>query len=113
EATHVPTPTIPPTVVAGGVGCASSATKIVWYVGLGAGGDADVIPKEKAWVDKFNKAQTDACITLQVVHNPESYDTLKAQLAAGNAPDVVGPLGKAGRASFKGAWADISPLAAE
>jgi multiple sugar transport system substrate-binding protein len=106
-----PTPTVPPTVIAGGEGCAASATKLIWYVGLGAGGDADVIPKEKDWVDKFNKSQTDACVTLQVVHNPESYDTLKAQLAAGTAPDIVGPVGKAGRASFQGAWADISPLA--
>jgi len=107
-----PTPTVPPTVVAGGEGCAASATKLTWYVGLGAGGDADVIPKEKDWVDKFNKSQTDACLTLQVVHNPESYDTLKAQLAAGAAPDIVGPVGKAGRASFQGAWADVVALAA-
>jgi multiple sugar transport system substrate-binding protein len=48
---------------------------------------------------------------LQVVHNPESYDTLKAQLAAGTGPDIVGPVGKAGRASFQGSWADITPLA--
>jgi multiple sugar transport system substrate-binding protein len=110
--TAVPaTPTVVPTVVAGGEGCAPSATKLTWYVGLGAGGDADVIPKEKDWVDKFNKSQTDACLTLQVVHNPESYDTLKAQLAAGTGPDIVGPVGKAGRASFQGAWADVSQLA--
>lgn len=106
-----PTPTVPPTVIAGGEGCAPNATKLTWYVGLGAGGDADVIPKEKAWVDKFNKSQTDACLLLQVVHNPESYDTLKAQLAAGTGPDIVGPVGKAGRASFQGAWADVGQLA--
>ena len=104
-------PTVPPTVVAGGEGCAANATKLTWYVGLGAGGDADVIPKEKAWVDNFNKTQTDACLVLQVVHNPESYDSLKAQLAAGTGPDIVGPVGKAGRASFQGSWADIAPLA--
>jgi multiple sugar transport system substrate-binding protein len=104
-------PTVPATVVAGGEGCAASATKLTWYVGLGAGADADVIPKETAWVDKFNKSQTEACLTLQVVHNPESYDTLKAQLAAGTAPDIVGPVGKAGRASFQGAWADVEKLA--
>ncbi|HUS15842.1 MAG TPA: sugar ABC transporter substrate-binding protein [Chloroflexia bacterium] len=106
-----PTPTVQPTVLAAGEGCAASATKLVWYVGLGAGGDADVIPKEKAWADKYNKSQTEACITLQVVHNPESYDTLKAQLAAGAGPDIVGPVGKAGRASFQGSWADVSQLA--
>jgi len=98
-------------VTAGGTGCAASAPKVTWYVGLGAGADPDVIPKEQAWVDNFNKSQTDACLSVQIVHNPESYDTLKAQLAAGNAPDIVGPVGKAGRASFQGSWADIAPLA--
>ncbi|MGB8645506.1 MAG: extracellular solute-binding protein [Anaerolineae bacterium] len=110
-ATVAPTATTVPTVIAGGEGCAPTATKITWYVGLGAGGDAPVIPKEKAWVDKYNKSQTDACVTLQVVHNPESYDTLKAMIAAGTVPDIVGPVGKAGRASFQGAWADVKPLA--
>ncbi len=111
QASAPPSPTVPPTVVTGGEGCAAGATRLVWYVGLGAGGDAEVIPKEKAWVDNFNKSQSEACLILQVVHNPESYDTLKAMLAAGTAPDIVGPVGKAGRASFQGAWADISPLA--
>src|SRR5436190_11697714 len=104
-------PTVQPTVLAGGEGCDASATKITWYVGLGTGADADQIPKEKAWVDNFNKTQKDACVLLQIVHNPESYDTLKAQIAAGSGPDIVGPVGKAGRASFQGSWADIAPLA--
>ena len=111
-ATAVPVTMTPvPTFVAGGEGCAASAVKLNWYVGLGAGADANVIPKEKAWADKFNKSQTAACVSLQVVHNPESYDTLKAQLAAGNGPDIVGPVGKAGRASFQGSWADVGQLA--
>src|SRR5690349_14776570 len=74
EPTVAPTPTLAPTVMAGGEGCAANAPKVTWYVGLGSGTDADVIPKEKAWVDAFNKAHTDACVLLQVVHNPESYD---------------------------------------
>src|SRR5438105_3673653 len=40
------TPTLQPTVIAGGEGCAASAPKITWYVGLGTGADADQIPKE-------------------------------------------------------------------
>lgn len=104
-------PTAPATVISGGEGCAANAPKVTWYVGLGAGGDADVIPKETAWVDNFNKSQTDACLVLQIVHNPESYDTLKAELAAGTGPDIVGPVGKQGRASFQGAWLDITALA--
>ncbi|MGE5265296.1 MAG: ABC transporter substrate-binding protein, partial [Acidobacteriota bacterium] len=105
-----PTNTPPATVMFGGTPIAGR-TQVVWYVGLGAGGDPEVIPKEKAWVEKFNASQNEIQLILQVVHNPESYDTLKAQIAAGNPPDIVGPVGKAGRASFTGSWADISPLA--
>jgi multiple sugar transport system substrate-binding protein len=32
-------------------------------------------------------------------------------LASGSTPDIVGPVGKAGRASFQGAFADVSQLA--
>ena len=67
--TPVPTPTIPPPVLTDGEGCAPAATKITWYIGLGAGTNADVIPAEKAWVDKFNKSQTEACVLLNVVYN--------------------------------------------
>ncbi len=107
-----PTPTVQPTVLIEPSPIAGR-TRLVWYVGLGAGGDPQVIPKEKDWVDKFNASQDKIQLVLQVVHNPESYDTLKAQIAAGSGPDIVGPVGKAGRASFKGAWLDIAPLVKE
>lgn len=111
--TPVPTPTIPPPVSTTGEGCAPTATKVVWFIGLGAGSQPDDMTKEKAWADKFNKSQTEACVLLNVVYNTgqNSYDALRATIAAGNAPDIVGPVGKAGRASFQGGWADISELA--
>jgi len=109
-----PTPTpLPTPVLTKGEGCAAGSTKVVWYVGLGAGTQADQIPTEQAWVDKFNKSQSEACVILNVVFNTgmNSYDALKAMIAAGNAPDIIGPVGKMGRASFQGAWADVSALA--
>jgi multiple sugar transport system substrate-binding protein len=111
--TAVPTATIPPPVVTAGEGCAAGSTKVVWFVGLGAGSQPDQVPTEKAWVDKYNKSQTAVCLTLNVVFNTgqNSYDALRAMIAAGNPPDIVGPVGKAGRASFQGGWADIAPLA--
>jgi multiple sugar transport system substrate-binding protein len=111
--TPVPSATIPAPVQTGGEGCDPGATKITWFIGLGAGTNADVVPQEKAWVDKYNKSQKDACILLNIVYNTgqNSYDALRALIAGGNAPDIVGPVGKAGRASFQGAWADVSPLA--
>lgn len=115
EPTAVPTPTIPPPVQTGGEGCDPGATQLTWYIGLGAGSNADVIPAEKAWVEKYNKSQKEACILLNIVYNDggggNSYNALRALIAGGNAPDIVGPVGKAGRASFQGAWADVSELA--
>ena len=111
--TSVPSPTIPPTVVTSAEGCAPGATKVTWFIGLGAGSQPDDVTKEKAWADKFNKSQKEACVVMQVVYNTgtNSYDALKAMLAAGNPPDIVGPVGKMGRATFQGAWADVSVLA--
>jgi multiple sugar transport system substrate-binding protein len=111
--TAVPSPTIPPPVLTGGEGCDPGATQVTWFVGLGAGTDPKVIPDEKAWVDNYNKSQKEACVLLNIVANTgqNSYDALRALVAGGNAPDIVGPVGKAGRASFQGAWADITPLA--
>ena len=86
---------------------------MTWFIGLGAGTNADVVPQEKAWVDNYNKSQKAACVLLNVVYNTgqNSYDALRALIAAGNAPEIVGPVGKAGRASFQGAWADVGQLA--
>src|SRR5438552_18832352 len=67
--TVAPSPTIPPTVMAGGTGCAANATKLVWYVGLGSGGNPEEIQAETEWLDKFNKSHTEACVQLQIVHN--------------------------------------------
>lgn len=111
--TAVPTPTIPPPVLTEGEGCDPAATKVTWFIGLGAGSNADVVPLEKAWVDKYNQSQKEACVIMNVVYNTgsNSYDALRALIAGGNAPDIVGPVGKAGRASFQGGWADVAPLA--
>jgi len=113
EPTPVPSPTIPPPVLTTGEGCAPGSTQVVWYIGLGAGTQPNDVDKEKAWADKFNKSQTEACVVLNVVYNTgtNSYDALKAMIAGGNAPDIVGPVGKMGRASFQGSWADVEPLA--
>ena len=111
--TPVPTATFPPPVQTGGEGCDPAATQVVWFVGLGAGTHPSDVEVEKAWVNKFNQSQKDVCVLLNVVYNTgsNSYDALRAMVAGGNAPCIVGPVGKAGRASFQGGWADLTPLA--
>jgi multiple sugar transport system substrate-binding protein len=113
EPTAVPTATFPPPVLTGGEGCDPAATKVTWFIGLGAGTQPNDVEKEKAWVDAYNASQTEACVIMNVVYNQgsNSYDALRALVAGGNSPDIVGPVGKAGRANFQGSWADITPLA--
>jgi multiple sugar transport system substrate-binding protein len=113
EPTAVPTPTFPPPVLTGGEGCDAAATRVTWFIGLGAGSQPNDVEKEKAWVDAYNASQKEACVIMNVVYNTgsNSYDAFRALLAGGNAPDIVGPVGKAGRANFQGSWADITPLA--
>jgi multiple sugar transport system substrate-binding protein len=115
EPTAVPTPTIPPPVLTEGEGCDPNATRLTWYIGLGAGSNADVIPAEEEWAENYNRTHPEVCLILNIVYNDggggNSYNALRALIAAGNAPDIVGPVGKNGRASFQGAWADVRALA--
>jgi len=89
---------------------AQGPVEIRWYVGLGAGTDAPVIEAQEAVVEEFNAMQDDIELVLEIVDNDQAYDVLSTQIAAGNAPDIVGPMGIRGRASFPGAWLDMSPL---
>lgn len=88
---------------------AQDKVQIRWYVGLGAGTDAPVIEAQQAIVDEYNASQSEIEVILEIVDNTQAYDVLATQIAAGNAPDIVGPMGIRGRASFPGAWMDLTP----
>ncbi len=83
--------------------------KVRWFVGLGAGSDEPTFAPQQAVVDQFNASQDKIELVLEIVDNDVAYDTLATQIAAGNAPDIVGPVGIRGRDSFKGAWLDLQP----
>ncbi|QPC81292.1 extracellular solute-binding protein [Phototrophicus methaneseepsis] len=89
---------------------AQEPVQIRWYVGLGAGTDAPLVEAQQAIVDEFNASQSDIVVTLEIVDNDQAYDVLSTQIAAGNAPDIIGPMGIRGRASYPGAWLDLEPL---
>jgi multiple sugar transport system substrate-binding protein len=88
-------------------------TQVRWFVGLGAGSDAPTIPAQEAFVEKYNESQDEIELIVEFVDNNSAYDVLNTQLASGNAPDIVGPVGIRGRASFPGAWLDLEPLVEE
>lgn len=88
----------------------TDAVQIRWFVGLGAGSDEPTFEPQQAVVDEFNATHDDIELVIEIVDNDVAYDTLATQIAAGNAPDLVGPVGIRGRDSFKGAWLDLQPL---
>ncbi|MBT7014747.1 MAG: extracellular solute-binding protein, partial [Anaerolineae bacterium] len=85
-------------------------TQVRWFVGLGAGTDEGAIPLEEAFVEAYNASQDEIELVLEIVDADNAADTLATQIAAGNAPDIVGPVGIKGRDQFKGAWLDLAPL---
>ncbi len=89
---------------------AQDKVQIRWYVGLGAGTDAPVIEAQNKIVEEYNASQDKIELVIEIVPNAQAYDVLSTQIAAGNAPDIVGPMGIRGRASFPGVWADLTPL---
>jgi multiple sugar transport system substrate-binding protein len=93
-----------------GVASAQDKVQVRWYVGLGTGTSADQIEGQQAIVDDFNASQDEIELVLEVVENAQAYDVLATQIAAGNAPDIVGPMGIRGREGFGGNWLDLTPL---
>src|SRR5688572_7515808 len=89
---------------------AQDRVQVRWFVGLGAGTDAGTIENQEQVVADFNASQSDIELVLEIVDNAQAYDVLNTQIAAGNAPDIVGPMGIRGRASFPGAWLDLTSL---
>lgn len=85
-------------------------TVVRWFVGLGAGSDEPMFEPQEQVVEAFNASQDEIELVLEIVDADQAYGTLATQIAAGNAPDIVGPVGIRGRDFFRGAWLDLQPL---
>lgn len=85
------------------------AAEIEWYVGLGTGENEEQIPREEAVVKAFNDANPNIQLKLTVVDNTEAADTLATRIAAGDAPDIIGPIGIRGLQSFGDQLLDLGP----
>ena len=85
-------------------------TPVYWYIGLGGGSQPDQIPLEEEFVRKYNESQDEIQLLPIIVDNTYALKNLTAQLEIGNAIDIVGPVGTAGRSAFPGAFLDLEPL---
>ena len=84
-------------------------TPIRWFVGLGSGTLTSQIENERAFVANYNADNKDGvAIELEVVANGNAYDVLKTEMAAGAAPDIIGPVGVGGRNGLGGAFLDLT-----
>lgn len=92
------------------VASTSDKVQIRWFVGLGAGGQPEQITAQEAVVEAFNSSHDDIEIVLEIVENDVAYDTLATQMASGNPPDIIGPVGRDGSNSFAGQFLDLTPL---
>ncbi len=92
---------------------AGESVEIEWFVGLGTGENEEQIPTEEAVVAAFNDANPGINLTLTVVDNTEASTTLATRIAAGDAPDIIGPVGIRGLQSFGDQLLDIGPYIEE
>jgi len=84
--------------------------QIRWFVGLGTGTDIEVRKPQEEFVAKYNASQNEIELILEIVDADNARDVLSTQIAAGNPPNIVGPMGIKGRAAFPGAWLDLQPF---
>jgi multiple sugar transport system substrate-binding protein len=83
---------------------------IRWFVGLGTGSEPEQQDRQNAIVEEFNSTHDDIQLEIEIVNNEVAADTLATQIAGGNAPDIIGPVGIRGSNSFAGQFLDLEPL---
>jgi multiple sugar transport system substrate-binding protein len=105
-----PTETSAPANACGGDEGGSGKIKVRWFIGLGTGTDPVQLKAEQAVVDDFNGSQDKIELSMEVVPYDSAKDTLSTEIAAGNGPDIIGPVGWSGSNAFDGQWLDIAPL---
>lgn len=105
-----PTTPEPINTVFGGEGATGDEAVVRWYVGLGIGSQPEQLDAQRAVVDAFNEAHDDIQLEVEIIDNTIAFDNLSTQIAAGNAPDIIGPIGIRGSNAFAGQFLDLEPL---
>ncbi len=84
------------------------AVDVRWFVGMGTGTDPVQVRAELEVVNQFNAKQDAINLILEIVPYDSAKDVLSTQIASGNGPDIIGPVGWGGSNAFAGQWLDIS-----
>jgi len=91
----------------------NGGTVVTWFIGLGAGTQPAQIGPEQAFAAAYNASQKDVYLSLQIVDNTQAANILKTQIAAGAAPDIIGPVGVEGLNIFRDQLLDLAPTIAK
>jgi multiple sugar transport system substrate-binding protein len=114
----IPQATAPAATASPSQGTPSSApagpVTVRWLVGIGGSGSAsnNELAPETAFVAAFNGSQKQIYLDLEVVPTASLTDSLRAKIAQGDPPDIVGPVGALGRNGFAGEFMDVTPMVA-
>jgi multiple sugar transport system substrate-binding protein len=103
-----PTPTATPTATP----CPEPVT-VRWFLGLGTYLYQSEVDAARKFADTYNKRPcTGIRIELEAVPHDRAVDALKTDIAAGRAPDIVGPAGGGSWYGFEGLFLDLTTQAA-
>jgi len=109
-ATPTPPPATPTPIQSAAPSPSNGPATIRWFVGLDQGTQSAQEAAETAFVASFNSVNKDGItIELEIVPTATAPDVLKNEMAAGNAPDIVGPVGVGGLNGFEGLFLDLGP----
>jgi multiple sugar transport system substrate-binding protein len=89
---------------------AGAPVEIRWYCCLGTGENPEQLPVEQKVVADFNASHPNIVLKFEVVTYDAARNTLATQIASGNGPDIVGPVGVGGGVAFNDQWLDLQPL---
>jgi multiple sugar transport system substrate-binding protein len=113
QATTTATPTgsgTPATSAPGSEPPSGETVEIRWYCCLGGGDAPEQVEVEQQVAEEFNASHPNIRLTFEAVPYEGARDALATQIASGNGPDIVGPVGIGGAEAFHGQWLDLQPL---
>ena len=91
---------------------AAAPVEIEWFIGLGTGQNEEQVAAENKVVEEFNATHPNIKLKVTIVDNTEAADTLATRIGAGDAPDIIGPVGIRGLQQFGDQLLDLSPYLA-